>query len=352
MVPRRAALPRRLLAAGWSPAPGRPWSHRLVLAGTFTDVVPAGDVLYLLETLPHRAGPLQLLARVDLRTGAVRCARLLVPVLTAAIVAGRSGVWLLGPGWLSRNLARAGPLTLYRFNPGTLRLTGQRVVGPGGCCRQATLTGWTRGLLWLSAGAVVRLIRLVPWTVLRTIRIRAGQVQWLSFSPDRRRAYLAVARSEGGPALLQQRALPGWRLPHAGHVAGDLTVGPISAADHALWVMVGGGMTGGIRLLAGGLNRIRLALGAAEQARGPEEKHFLAFASNVQAVVLGRVTWLTASTALACLQPDTGQVLAEQPGDRAHGAIITASPAPANGDLHGAGARGLEQVQPPAACQQ
>lgn len=83
-VPRRQLLPRRLLAAGWRPAPGQPWSHRLLLAGMFTDVVPAGDVLYLLETLPHRAEPMQLLVRADMRTGTVRYARRLVPVSGAA----------------------------------------------------------------------------------------------------------------------------------------------------------------------------------------------------------------------------------------------------------------------------
>lgn len=166
VVLRQQVLPRHLRATGWSPAPG-PWSHRLLLAGTFTDVVSAGDVLYLLEALPHRAEPMQLLVRVDLRTGTVRYAHRLVPLSgTVPIVVSRSGVWLLGWAWLSLNLERSGPLTLYRFDPETMRLISRRTVGPGGCCEWATLSRWTGGRLWLSVGSTVRLVRPVPWTVL------------------------------------------------------------------------------------------------------------------------------------------------------------------------------------------
>ena len=353
VVPHRQVLPRHLLVTGWGPEPGRPWSHRLLLAGAFTDVVSAGDVLYLLQTLPGLAEPMQLLVRVDLRTGTVGYADQLVPVSgTAPVVVNRSGVWLLGWAWLSLNLERSGPLTLYRFDPGTLGLISRRVVGPGGCCEQATLTGWTGGRLWLSAGPIVRLINPVPWTVLQTVRIRPGQVQWMSFSPDRRTVYLAITRAgASGSPLLQERALPSWQLVHIRTVSGNLTLGPISAADTALWVAVGGGTTGGIQLFAGDLSHVRLALGAGELARGPEETHFFAFANSVRATVLAGVTWLTADNALACLQPDTGQVLAEQPGDQTRGPIITADPAAANGDIYGLGAGGLIQLRPPAACQ-
>jgi len=273
MVPGRRVLPRRLLAAGWSPAPGRPWSHRLLLAGTFTDVVPAGDAAYLLENLPHRAEPMQLLVRVDLRAGTVRYAHRLVPVSgTAPVVVSRSGVWLLGRAWLSRNAERSGPLTLYRFDPATLRLISRRTVGPGGCCGLATLTGWTGGRLWLSAGPAVRLIRPVPWTVLQTFRIRSGQVQALSFSASRRRVYLAVDRTRAGRGpLLQERTLPGWRLLHTAAVSRNLSIGPVSAAGAALWVTVGGGTTGQIQLFTAGLSHVRLVLGAGELAHGREE---------------------------------------------------------------------------------
>jgi len=137
---------------------------------------------------------------------------------------------------------------------------------------------------------------------------------------------------------------------HAGAVSGYLGVGPISAAGTALWVTVIGGTAGGVRLLAGDLRHVRLARGAGEAARGPEEKHFFAFAHSVRAAVLGGVTWLTAYNALACLQPGTGRVLAEQPGDQTRGAAITADPAAVNGDLYGVGAAGLVQLRPPAAC--
>jgi hypothetical protein len=353
VVPDRQVLPRHLLAAGWVPQPGRPWSHRLLLAGAFTDVVSAGDVLYLLQTLPGRAEPMQLLVRVDLRTGTVGYADQLVPVPgTAPIVVNRSGVWLLGWAWLSLNVERSGPLTLYRFDPGTLGLISRTVVGPGGCCEQATLTGWTGGRLWLSAGPVVRLITPVPWTVLQTVRIGPGQVQWLSFSPGRRTVYLAITRAgTGGSPLLQERALPSWQLVHTRTVSANLTLGPISAAGTALWVAVGGGTTGGVQLFAGDLSHVRLALGAGELARGPEERHFFVFENGVRAAVLAGVTWLTADNALACLQPDTGQVLAEQPGDQTRGPIITSDPAAANGDIYGLAAGGLIQLRPPAACQ-
>jgi hypothetical protein len=349
VVPGRAVLPRHLLAARWNPAPGRPWPHRLLLAGAFTDVAPAGQVLYLLETLPHRAGPMQLLVRADLRTGTVGYARQLAPVSGPAVI-NQSGVWLLGPAWLSRNLERSGPLTLYRFDPVTLRLISRRTVGPGGCCQWATLSGWTGGRLWLSAGPAVRLIRPVPWAVLRTVRIHGGQVQWLSFSPDRRRVFLAVARTGRGQPL-QERALPGWRLLHAGTISGSLTVGPISAAGSALWAGAGGGTTGEIQLLTADLRHVRLILGAGELARGREEKHFFLFENGAGAAVLDGVTWLTAQNALACLQPDTGRVLAEQPGDQARGPAITMNPVAVNGDLYGLSAGGLVQLRPPAACQ-
>ena len=352
-VPRRQVLPRRLRATGWIPEPGRPWSHRLLLAGTFTDVVSAGDVLYLLEALPHRAEPMQLLVRVDLRTGTVRYAHRLVPVSgTVPIVVSPSGVWLLGWAWLSLNVERSGPLTLYRFDPETVRLISRRTVGPGGCCEQATLTGWTGGRLWLSAGSTVRLIRPVPWTVLQTVRIRAGQVQRLSFSPDRRRVYLAVTRAEaGGSPALQERALPSWHLLHTGTVSRGLYIRQISAAGAALWVTAGAGMTGQVQLFTGDLSHVRLVLGAGQLARGPEEKHFSAFENNVRAAVLAGVTWLTADNTLACLQPDTGRVLAEQPGDQTRGGIITADPATVNGNVYGVGADRLIQLRPPAPCQ-
>lgn len=352
-VPRRKLLPRRLLAAGGSSGPGRPWSHRLLLAGAFTDVVTAGDVLYLMETLPHRAEPMQLLVRADLRTGTVRYARRLVPVSgTARVVVSRSGVWLLGRAWLSRNVERFGPLTLYRFDPATMRLISRRTVGPSGCCGWATLTGWTGGRLWLSAGPAVRLIRPVPWTVLRTFSVRSGQVQGLSFSPGRRRVYLAVARTGAGRGpQLQERALPGWRLLHTGTVSDPLNNGPVSAARAALWVTTGGGTTGQVRLFTAGLGKVRLVLGAGELAHGREEKHFSIFENSVGAAVIAGVTWLTAENALACLQPDTGRVLAEQPGDQTHGPIITMDPVAVNGDIYGLRADGLVRLRPPAACQ-
>jgi hypothetical protein len=119
-------------------------------------------------------------------------------------------------------------------------------------------------------------------------------------------------------------------------------------------VAAGGGTTGGIQLLAANLSHVRLRLGAGagELARGAEEKHFFIFGDGARATVLGGVTWLTATNALACLQADTGQVLAEQPGDLTHGPIIRATPAAASSDIYGAGAGGLVQLQPPAACQQ
>jgi outer membrane protein assembly factor BamB len=347
-------------------APVRPWSHRLLLTGTFTEVASAGDVLYLLETLPHRPEPMQLLVRVDLRTGTVGYARELVPVFGTPIVVSPSGVWLLGWAWLSQNAERAGPLTLYRFDPDTLRLISRRTVGPAGCCQQATLSGWTGGRLWLSVGSVVRLIQPVPWTVLQTVRIRDGQVRWLSFSPDRRRVYLAVAPTGAGHGAalqeqalqeqalqeraLQERALPGWRLLHVGTVSATLNIGPISAAGAALWVTAGGGTTGQIQLFTADLSHVRLVLGAGELARSPAEKHFFAFENGVGAAVLEGVTWLTAQNALACLQPDTGRVLAEQPGDQTHGPSITMDPVAVHGDLYGLSADGLVQLRPPAVC--
>jgi len=66
--------------------------------------------------------------------------------------------------------------------------------------------------------------------------------------------------------------------------------------------------------------------------------------------VLAAVTWLTADNALACLQPDTGRVLAEQPGDQTHGPIITMDPVAVNGDIYGLSAGGLVQLRPPATC--
>jgi hypothetical protein len=351
VVPGRAVLPRHLLAARWNPAPGRPWPHRLLLAGAFTDVVSAGEVLYLLQTLPHRAEPMQLLVRADLRTGTVGYARQLVPV-SGPVVASRSGVWLLGWAWLSRNLERSGPLTLYRFDPATLRLISRRTVGPGGCCQQATLSGWTGGRLWLSVGSAVRLIRPVPWTVLRTVAIHGGQVRWLSFTPDRHRVYLAVASTQAsrGPPL-QERTLPGWRLLHASTISRNLTVGPISATGSALWVGADGGTRGEIQLFTADLRHVRLVLGAGEQARGREEKHFFIFENGVGAAVLDGVTWLTAQNALACLQPDTGRVLTEQPGDQTRGPAITMNSVAVHGDLYGLSAGGLVQLRPPAACQ-
>ena len=92
-------------------------------------------MLYLLQTLPGLAEPMQLLVRVDLRAGTVGYADQLVPVSgTAPVVVNRSGVWLLGWAWLSLNLERSGPLTLYRFDPGMLGLISRTIVGPGGCC--------------------------------------------------------------------------------------------------------------------------------------------------------------------------------------------------------------------------
>jgi hypothetical protein len=124
----------------------------------------------------------------------------------------------------------------------------------------------------------------VPWKVLRTFRIRSGQVQRLSFSPGRRRVYLAVVRTgaDRGPQL-QERTLPGWRLLHTGTVSRPLNAGPVSAARAALWVTTGGGTTGQVRLFTAGLNHVRLVLGAGELARGREEKHFSIFENNVGA---------------------------------------------------------------------
>jgi hypothetical protein len=345
-VPRQQRLAPRVLASRWRP--GRPWSHRLLLAGTFTDVVAAGDLLYLLETLPGRAESMQLLVRVDLRTGAVRYAHQLVPVAGTGTVVNRSGVWLLGPAWLSRNVEQSGRLTLYRFDPQTLQLISKRTVGPAGCCGHATLTGWTGGRLWLSVGSTVRLIHPTPWTVLQTVRIAAGQVESLSASPDRRRLYLAL---EGAGAAtgrqLQERALPGWRIVHTGGISRLLDIGPISAAGAALWVVAGGGMTGEIQLFTADLRHVRLALGAGELARGREEKQFFSVANYARAAVVGGATWLTTGNALACLQPDTGQVLAEQPGSPS----ITMTPVAVAGDIYGFGAGGLVQLQPPSACE-
>ncbi len=343
-------LPRHLLGAGRNPAPDRPWQHRLLLAGAFTDLVSAGAVLYLLETLPHRAEPMQLLLRVDVRTGTIGYAARLVPV-SGPVVVNRSGVWLLGSAWLSRNLEQSGPLTLYRFDPKTLRLISRRTVGPGGCCQQATLSGWTGGRLWLSVGSAVRLIRPVPWTVLQTVRIRGGQVQWLSFTPDRRRVYLSVTGTQGNQGQrLQDRTLPGWRLLHAATISANLNLGRISAAGAALWVWAGGGTTGEIQLFTADLRHARLVLGAGELARGREERHFFSLGNGTGAVVLASVTWLTGQNALACLQDDTGRVLAEQPGDQTRGPAITMNPVVVAGGLYGLSDGGLVQVRPPAAC--
>jgi hypothetical protein len=185
-------LPRRLLTAGWDGAAGLPWAHRRLLVGAFTDVVSADRVLYLLETLPHRAEPMQLLVRVDLRTGSV--------------------------------------------------------------------------------GSTVQLIRPAPWAVLRTVHVHGGQVQSLSFTPDRHRVYLAIARSQtSGVQRLEERTLPGWRLVNADGVPRNLDIGSISAAGSSLWVQAGGGTTGQVQLFTADLRHVRLVLGAGELARGQEE---------------------------------------------------------------------------------
>jgi hypothetical protein len=105
-----------------------------------------------------------------------------------------------------------------------------------------------------------------------------------------------------------------------------------------------------IQLFTADLSHVRLVLGAGELARSPAEKHFFAFENGVRAAVLAGVTWLTAQNALACLQPDTGQVLAEQPGDQTHGPSITMDPVAVHGDLYGLSAHGLVQLRPPAVC--
>jgi hypothetical protein len=239
-------------------------------------------------------------------------------------------------------------VALYRFDAQTLQLISQRTVGSGGCCVQATLTGWPGGRLWMSVGSVVQLIRPVPWAVLHTVRVPAGQVESLSVSPDRRRLYLAIDHAgAAGGGQLQERTLPGWRLVHTATISRLLNVGQISAANGALWVTAGGGTTAEVQLFTADLAHVRLALGAGELARGQEERHFFTF-EYVAATVLGGVSWLTASNALACLNPESGRVLAEQPGDNTP--IVSTDPVAVGGNIYGLGHDGLVEMRPPAAC--
>jgi hypothetical protein len=73
--------------------------------------------------------------------------------------------------------------------------------------------------------------------------------------------------------------------------------------------------------------------------------------------VLGGAAWLTAMNALASLQPATGRVLAEQPGDQRHGAALDQGPTVFNGNIYGlqflgggVPGEGLVEVHPPAVC--
>jgi hypothetical protein len=131
----------------------------------------------------------------------------------------------------------------------------------------------------------------VPWAVLRTTRIRGGQVRWLSFAPDRHRVYLAVPCTLAGcDSSLQERTLPGWRLLHTAAIPGSLAAGPVAAAGSAVWASAGAGTTGEVRLLTAGLRQVRLVLGAGQLARSQEEKHFFLFENGAQAAVIGAVT--------------------------------------------------------------
>ncbi len=359
-VPASVALPRHLEPRTWSPVASQAWSHRLLLVGWFTRLAGAGHVRYLLQELPHTPYPVQLLARADLGTGDVRYATQLIPGPQSVAVTP-TGVWVLGSAWITRNLEHLGPETLYRFDPATLRLVSARRIGPpAGWTPNPALSAGADGELWLAAGSTARLIRPVPWSVLRTVSVRHGRVAQLAFTPDGRRVYVVVAVGSGagtGRWLIQERDRASWALLSTRTLPGYGYGVLISVAGSAVWVSTGVAHSGGVQLLSGDLHAVRLVLGAAEAAHGPEEKHFFDFGTEVTATVLGGAAWLTAMNALACLQPATGRVLAEQPGDQRHGAALDQGPTVYDGNIYGlqflgggVPGEGLVEVHPPAVC--
>ncbi|SRR6266508_1004448 len=280
--------PSETAAASPSPSPIEVKGLEVVfpLDGSVSEVKVGDGGLYAAYT-PTRDGDHQLIARLDLRTGAVKESAPLPPGVSLALAGG--SLWVTH--WKGSN---SEVRVLARLDPHTLAV---RATVP--------IPGWSSELapapagLWVGSGTGGYLLDPSDGRVLRSVKLD-GQAGAMSVDPSGRLLYVvtSVPGAADPRSLYELDAATGG--VRARVALTGVAVNGISATGDGVWVSVATGMLGRVGFHRASDLRVVAAFGP--QRNGPAT-------NGIRADVVDGILWVTDSMvgAVACADPATGR---------------------------------------------
>jgi outer membrane protein assembly factor BamB len=312
---------------------------------------PAASTLYALP--PKQAGAnAQTLTAINVRTGATRRGAA-YQADDLSLADGR--LWIYDGAGQRPRVDEVAPGTLATVRAISLP-SGQAPFGTAG---PAVVTG-TDGSVWLGTRQTLLRVSASTGAVLTTVTLPAGlAVATMAAGPDGRYLYVAAAHEVGGSAvegavILEYSASAGVLLAtqDGAPISSAIAGATLTAVPDGVWASFRTGMLGQSVLLSGrGLAVVK----AAAQAGAPTSAYYWAMSSS--SAYGGGTLWVTASdgSLVACLNPATGQVIAQETIKSQLAQLRTLLIAdPKTRELYGTDLDGtfaaLVRITPPAAC--
>src|SRR6266508_255411 len=302
----------------------------LPLDGSVGDVRVGDGALYAVYT-PMDDGDHQVIARMDLRTGAVVESASLSPGVRLALTGGY--LWITQ--W---NASNPDVRVMDRLDPGTLAGLGSVPV-PGS---PSQLVPAPTGL-WVGSGTRVYLLDPSDGHVIRSAKLD-GQAGAMSVDPQGRLLYVSTSV----PGNIDPRSL--YELDAAtgavrAKVSGPvgLLVSGVSATANGVWVAVATGLMCHVELHSS--TDLRLVANFGEHRGAP-------VTNSINAAVADDILWVTDSMigVVACADPRSGRLRSIVIPQSDSGIISFGSAVSAGSDVYLGIDRGVIRITPSAGC--
>jgi hypothetical protein len=333
---------------------GPPWSVRIAIAGTFSNLMAADGSLYA-----TRGSRTQQLIRIEPSTGRIEAAGNRVTGVDSVAYAGKA-IWTTGVP----TARPAAPYELVEFNP--ITLARERAIPLGSEYKPFVFAG-PDGELWSGTGdsqvgaCVIR--RLSPVTGATEIGRRlsipgtpAGGCSGVSFSPDNRFLYVITGSGGTGNLVLYKLDAVSLQVVADRTRPGFADFATVEASDTRVWLAGGYPGTNGDLLFLDGSNLRILAespdLGMSGSRISTDLPEFSLWPDLSRAA--GRI-WIASEGTDACFAPSSRRTLAIYT-EFHHRAIATGDFTESGGKLWALGQNltgtqgGLLVVVPPTLC--
>lgn len=311
-----------------------PWVIKAdISVGNVTSLVQGPDAVYALASDPS----LDNVARVPQQL--IRIANGSNAVTKGPFVLATSGLAILGKYPWVVALDNAGGETLDQLNPTTLAIRGSVSLPGASYSGSSSLASAPGASLWVGSGNQLYRVTVTTGVVTEHITV-TGQITDLAVSPAGSLLYSADEVS--GSLVVTERNTVSGALMATSADFYSVNGGRLAPTVGGVWASFRSGMVGGAVLLgAGSLGQLVPKGGAV-----PPVGRSLMAVMGVTASVSAGDLWLSTYQTLACADPATGQVRAEEPVTDGIAGKVVAAP----GTVYVPTDTGIEVLQPPLAC--